>query len=486
MIPLKKIASLKTAQQFRDHVASLGIDIPIDEEVFAPSDSPLLQPLQWNQRTIGNRIAVQPMEGWDGTDSGGVTPPMLRRWQRFGESGAKLIWGGEAMAVRPDGRANPHQLILTSENRDGIASLVRALRERHREQWETDDDLVVGFQLTHSGRFCRPNSHHQWEPRVAFRHPLLDARFGVERDDCVLTSEEVFALREDYVRAAHVAQKAGADFVDIKCCHGYLLHEFLSARIRSDAFGGSLENRSRLLFSIIEGIRERLPDLGIGVRLSAFDTVPFEPNPETATEGRLGQGRPRDISQLLPYVWGFGMDVHNPLQIDLAEPLQLIGWLREAGVSLINITAGSPYYTPHLLRPAAFPPSDGYQPHEDPLVSVSKHISATRAIKDSYPDMVVVGSGYSYLQEFLPGVALHTVRSGWTDCVGLGRTVLSYPKILMDAIQRGVSERKLVCRTFSDCTTAPRNGLPSGCYPLDDFYKGTPNAEAVKKLKSGL
>ena len=485
MYHLTKIASLKTPQQFRNHVASLGIELPIADSVADP-DSPLLTGLSWCQRVIGNRIAIQPMEGWDGTTEGGVSPPMLRRWARFGESGAKLIWGGEAMAIRPDGRANPNQLILIERNRDAIQSLLQSLRQTHREHWGTDDDLVVGFQLTHSGRFCRPNEHHRWEPRVAHRHPLLDSKFGVLDDGAVLTSHEVYQLIEDYTRAAKLAHAIGADFVDIKCCHGYLLHEFLSARSRHDEFGGPLEHRAKLLLSIIESIQNSVPGLGIGVRLSAVDTVPFEPNPDTAVEGRLGQGRPRDVSNYLPYQWGFGMHPSDPMQTDLSEPLRLVGWLQDAGVQLLNITAGSPYYTPHLLRPAAFPPSDGYQPHEDPLVSVAKHFAVTREIKRHFPEMIVVGSGYSYLQEYLPAAAVHNVREGWTDMIGLGRTVLSYPKIMMDAIHDGISQRKLICRTFSDCTTAPRNGLPSGCYPLDDYYKGTETAEAVKKIKSTL
>ena len=186
-------------------------------------------------RTIGNRWAIHPMEGWDGTTSGGVTEPMVRRWQRFGESGAKLIWGGEAMAVRPDGRANPRQLILNRENQAGIASLRETLLKTHREKFGTTDDLVIGFQLTHSGRFCRPHSK-QWESRIAYRHPLLDAKFNVTSDAQILqrrgTAPACRGLRQ---AAARIAAEIGADFVDIKHCHGYLLHEFLGAHTRPGA-----------------------------------------------------------------------------------------------------------------------------------------------------------------------------------------------------------------------------------------------------------
>lgn len=486
MYHLTKIASLKTISQFRSHIQSVGAEIPIDDAIEVHPGCGLLQPISWAGRTIGNRIAVQPMEGWDGTIAGGITEPMLRRWRRFGESGAKLIWGGEAMAVRPDGRANPNQLILIDRNREGIRQLLDSLREEHRNQTGSDDDLVVGFQLTHSGRFCRPQDHHRWEGRIAHRHPLLDLRFGGASDDQLLSATQVRELIDDYIAAARRAQEIGADFVDVKCCHGYLLHEFLSARTREDEYGGSLENRARVALEIIAGIRAACPGLGIGVRLSAFDTVPFEPNPATAVDGRLGQGRPSEHAHLLPYRWGFGVNPQKPTEMDPEEPLRCIDLFKQAGVSLLNVSAGSPYYSPHLVRPAAFPPSDGYQPHEDPLLGVARHLQATRLIKERNPDLVVVGSGYSYLQEYLPHVAQYTVRHGWTDCIGLGRTMLSYPKVLRDAVEGKPSARKLICRTFSDCTTAPRNGLPSGCYPLDDFYKGTQTAEAVKEIKSRL
>ena len=480
---LTKLSSLKTPERFKEHVQSLGIEIPLDSHVHDPAGSPLMQSLPWKHRTIGNRIAVQPMEGWDGTTTGGISEPMIRRWRRFGESGAKLIWGGEAMAVRPDGRANPNQLILVRANREGIRELLEGLRHSHREHWGDDDDLVIGCQLTHSGRFCRPNDHHRWEPRVAHHHPLLDERFGVSGES-LLSEADVLELIDAYVAAAKLAYEIGADFVDIKCCHGYLLHEFLAARTRQDAFGGSLENRSRIVLEIVRKICKEIPSLGVAVRLSAFDSVPHEPDPHTAVDGKLGQGKPRAHEHLIPYRWGFGMNESNPMEVDLQEPLQFIQWLHQEGVDLLNVTGGSPYYTPHMLRPAAFPPSDGYQPHEDPLLSVAKHFLVTRQIKAHNPGLIVVGSGYSYLQEHLAASAVHNVREGWTDMVGLGRTVLSYPKVLTDAVLSGTSQRKLICRTFSDCTTAPRNGLPSGCYPLDDYYKGTETAEAVKRIKS--
>jgi hypothetical protein len=145
---------------------------------------------------------------------------------------------------------------------------------------------------------------------------------------------------------------------------------------------------------------------------------------------------------------------------------------------------GSPYYNPHVQRPALFPPSDGYQPPEDPLVGVARQIVVTRALKQQFSDFVFVGTGYTYLQDFLPHVAQAVVREGWVDSIGLGRMVLAYTKLPRDVLEGDALSRKRVCRTFSDCTTAPRNGLPSGCYPLDGFYKNSEEARQLRGIKN--
>jgi 2,4-dienoyl-CoA reductase-like NADH-dependent reductase (Old Yellow Enzyme family) len=480
---ITRIPSLKTVADFRSHLAGLGLDLHLDDTVTQGTDSPLNQPIAWKGRTIGNRQAIHPMEGWDGTTTGGITEPMIRRWQRFGESGAKLIWGGEAMAVRPDGRANPNQIIINAENKNGIAKLLATLKEAHLAKYGTVDDLIVGFQLTHSGRFCRPNDKKKWESRIAFRHPILDKKFNVTSDDQIFSDAELEELADAYVEAAKIAAEIGADFVDVKHCHGYLLHEFLGAHTRPGPYGGSFENRTRLTRRIIEGIRAAVPGLGIGVRLSAFDFVPFKPNPETALPGKLGQGMPEEFDHCLPYRYAFGCNPENPLEYDLTETKLFLGLLEELGVDLVNLSAGSPYYNPHIQRPAAYPPSDGYQPHEDPLISVVRQIRVVQELKASFPKLLMVGSAYSYLQEYVPHVAQYYVREGHVDFVGLGRMVLSYPAFLSDAAANGKLEPRLICRTFSDCTTAPRNGLRSGCYPLDEYYKAFEDAPKLKEIK---
>lgn len=479
--PIVRIPSLKNVEAFGKHLRDGNIDLQFEPHLSVGDASALRRGFQFNGRTIGNRWAIHPMEGWDGTTTGGVTDSMMRRWQRFGESGAKMIWGGEAMAVRPDGRANPNQLILNEQNKAGIAQLRETLLQAHRERYGTADDLIIGFQLTHSGRFCRP--HGRYEPRVAFRHPILDKKFQVTSDAQVFTDDELARLTDDYIAAAKIAADAGADFVDIKHCHGYLLHELLGAHARPGPYGGSLENRTRMLRDITAGIRAAAPRLEIGVRLSAFDLVPFKPDPALAQPGKLGPGTPEDFSHCLPYRYAFGINQQNPVEYDLSETVELLRLMEKLGIRLVNLTAGSPYYNPHIQRPAIYPPSDGYQPPEDPIAGVARQINVVKQMKALFPNLILVGTGYSYLQEYLPHVAEHYVRNGHVDVVGLGRVVLSYPAMLADATGKGSLDTRSICRTFSDCTTAPRNGLRSGCYPLDDYYKALEDAPKLKAVK---
>ena len=169
--------------------------------------------------------------------------------------------------------------------------------------------------------------------------------------------------------------------------------------------------------------------------------------------------------------------------IATTEPIEFINMLAEMGVTMINASCGSPYYNPHMQRPAMFPPSDGYQPPEDPLVGVARQLAATARLKERHPRLTVVGSAYSYLQEWLPNVGQRVLRDGGADFIGLGRVMLSYPELPADVLAGRPLARKRLCRTFSDCTTAPRNGLVSGCYPLDAFYKERLEARALAQIK---
>lgn len=474
-----KIAQLKTVASFQERLAELGLDLPVDDRPLSASEgSPLAAPFQVGDFQVGNRWCIHPMEGWDANPDGSPSELTLRRWANFGRSGAKLIWGGEAAAVQPDGRANPNQTLAIPENRAGLEKLLATLLDAHRDKFGTIDGLLVGLQLTHSGRFCRPNSK-QLEPKLAYHHSLLDKKFGIDPTDpeLVISDDYLERLIDNYVIAAGLARDAGYHFVDVKTCHGYLMHEILSSRPRAGKFGGDFEGRTRVLTTIIDRIRSEYPDLLIGVRLSLFDMPPFEGD---------DVGHAMDYSELLPYQLGFGVDPEDPLKYDLSEPFRLVGILAEMGVVSVNLSAGSPYYNPHIQRPAIFPPSDGYLPPEDPLVGVVRQIQAARACKEAFPQLPLVGSGFSYLQDYLPHVAQAVVREGWIDSVGIGRLVLSYPELPADTLAGDPVQRKRICRTFSDCTTAPRHGIVSGCFPLDPHYKQLPEFEQLREIKQAI
>lgn len=486
----KRVGHLKTGEAFLAHLTEIGVDLPFDEEIQSAAEgSPLSERVDVGGIEVGNRFAIHPMEGWDGTRDGKPTEHTIRRWRNFGLSGAKLIWGGEAFAVQHDGRANPNQLYYADDNVEGMRELYETLVGAHREAFgeNADEDLLVGLQLTHSGRFSRPNDKAVLEPKIAYHHPVLDEKFGIAGDDdsVVLTDEEIEEMIANYVRSAKMASEIGFRFVDVKHCHGYLGHEFLSGYHRKGKYGGSFENRTRFMREIIEGIKAACPDMLIGVRLSVFDMPPFRPDPAQTGGGKFGPGIPEEHKK--DHYPAFGCSKDDPLEIDLAEPIQLLELMRdELGVVMVNVSAGSPYYNPHIQRPAYFPPSDGYQPPEDPLVGCARQIEIVKQLKQAVPGLPLVGSAYTYFQEYLPNISQALVREGYVDFVGLGRMVLSYWDMPHDILSKGEVEVKRICRTFSDCTTAPRNGIISGCYPLDEYYKKRDEHAELKDAKKAL
>lgn len=437
----------------RRHLDELGCDLPVADRVEA--NGALAQPLDHAGWQLPNRLAVLPMEGWDATADGRPTDLLRRRWSRFGTSGAGLIWGGEAVAVVPEGRANPNQLCIGPESVGDLTELRGLL----------GTNQVVGVQLTHSGRWARPEGVAA--PRTAGRHPLLDERVGAD-DAAVLSDAALDDLVDAFVRAAVTAQAAGFHFVDVKHCHGYLLHELLSVPDRPGDYGGSFEGRTRFLRRVVDGIRRDAPGLGIGVRLSVFDLAP-----------------PDALSPDASYRYAFGGD-GTGRGVDLSETHRFCDLLVELGVHLLCVTAGSPYYVPHIQRPAYFPPSDGYPPPNDPLIDVVALQQATRELTIAHPELLVVGSGLTYLQEYFGHVTQPLVERGWMHVAGYGRMALSMPSLAATLVAGEELERGSICRTFSDCTTAPRHGLVSGCYPLDEHYRSMPARVELAQVKRAI
>ena len=420
----------------------------------------LLSPITIGGRTAGNRLAVQPMEGCDGEPDGLPGELTFRRWERFGTGGAKLIWG-EATAVVPECRANPRQLLIDERTAPALRELLNQTRHAHRTRFGHDDDLIVGLQLTHSGRFSYP------DPLIPQHAPPLDAVKHIASGYPVITDAYLEALEEKYVKAAVLAAVAGFDFVDLKQCHGYLLNELLGSRGRSGQYGGDFDGRTRFARNVVRKIRAKLGShLLVATRLNVFDGAPFAKDAD-------GVGRPGVYAS---YRWGFGTDADNPAEPDLAEPLRLIAHLRDVGVSLVNVTMGSPYWNPHIGRPFERPPVDGYWPPEHPLVGVDRHFRLTAAVQQAFPDLAVVGSGYSWLRHHAAAAGEANVRAGRVSIVGLGRGAIAYPDFAADLLERGEMMDRKACIGVSYCTAlmrAKNNDLgqfPVGCVPRDPLF----------------
>ena len=474
-ITIKKISALNTADKFQAYIDSLGITLPFCPLMPPPREQAMAKTIRCKKRTIGNRWAILPMEGWDCLPDGTPSELTERRWVHFGESGAKLLFGCEAAAVMDSGRSNTRQMMMTENTVESMALLRRKVETAHERKFGRADDLYIGLQLTHSGRFSHPHDDHVLESVIAYHHPLLDKKFGNEKTP-VITDDELEDVIAHFIRAARLAYQAGFSFVDIKHAHGYLGHELLSAVDRPGKFGGSFENRTRFFREIATGIRREVPGLDLSVRLSLFDFLPY-------MKDSSGQGIPMQAPG--HYRYAFGGD-GTGIGYDLTETFKFMELLQTFGVELLCSTVGSPYCNPHIQRPASFSVSDGYTMPEDPLVGVARQINCVVEIKKRFPEMMIVGSGYTYLQEWLPNVAEYAVAHGMTDFVGIGRMVLAYPEMCADSLAGRPLEKKRICRTIGDCTNAPRNGLVSGCYPLDDFYKAKPEALRLRELKAKL
>lgn len=427
--------------------------------------APLYQPIQVGGRLVGNRWCIHPMEGCDGELDGTPGELTVRRYVRFGAGGAKLIWG-EACAVNEEGRANPRQIVLKEQTKSAFAALLAQCRAAHVAANGTADDLLIGLQLTHSGRY----SYRR--PIIATHDPLLDPRTVLDKHtgqtvqphDPLISDAALPHLIDDYVRAAQLAQEVGFDFVDVKQCHRYLLNEFLGAHNRPGPYGGSYENRTRLMRAIFQAIRSTVPTLMLATRLNVYDGIPFHKGPEAF-------GAPDPWA--LPLHNGWGMQLTDPFTPDLFEPQRWLGDMQQLGVALVNITMGNPYAQPHFGRPFETPPPDGYESPEHPLVGVQRHFQATATLQQAHPTLPLVGTGYSYLQEFLPHAGAANVQAGHVTFVGVGRASLAQPDFARYVQQHGQLDRKRICRTFSYCTALmrakdhPLGQYPTGCPPFD-------------------
>ncbi|HUB82058.1 MAG TPA: hypothetical protein VMB03_24845 [Bryobacteraceae bacterium] len=408
---------------------------------------------------VGNSIAIHPMEGCDGDAEGRPSELTWRRYQRFARGGAKLIWF-EATAVCREGRANPRQLWIHDGSVAELARLTAMVRRTHRETWGADSDLLMPVQLTHSGRFSWPNRI------IAVHNPLVDRKTGTPSSLPVVSDGELERLEDQFVDAARQAVEAGFDSIDVKATHGYLAFELLGARTRPGPYGGPLENRARFLRNILGKIRSAFGKrLVIAMRLGCFEGLPY------MRDAAAGTGIPMEYP--LPYEYGFGVDTANPHAIDLDEVKRAVGWFIEDGVQLLSVSLGVPYFNPHIGRPFEKPDEGNYEPPEHPLLGVDRHFYVTGELQRAFPQIPVLGAGYSWLQKFAASAGAFNLQAGAARFFGMGRNALAYPDFAREALATGTLSEQRVCKTLTYCSylmrqkNHPLGQFPTGCPPFD-------------------
>lgn len=457
-------------EELQQDIGRLGLPIQLEPDRREVQRA-LAQPVQVGPFRVGNSLAIHPMEGCDGTLSGSPGELTWRRYGRFASGGAKLVWF-EATAVVEEGRANTRQLWLHRDNAGDFARLLDMFRRRHAEIFGHADDLLDILQLTHSGRY----SYRR--PLISYSHPLLD-----KPGSRLLTDDDIERLEDDFAAAARLAKQAGFRGLDLKLTHGYLAIELLGARTRPGRYGGSFENRSRFVRNTLGKIRDAVGrDMLLAVRLGAYDGIPYRRDPRT------GVGVPAPVER--PYPYGFGISPDNPLSEDLTEPKALVKLLREWGVELLNVSLGVPYYNPHIGRPFEKPDEGNYEPPEHPLIGVARHFRIAGELQRAFPDLPMVGTGYSWLQRFLISAGAANLKAGNIRFVGYGRGALPYPDLARAALERGELDQGRTCKTLTFCTflmrqkNHPLGQFPTGCPPFDRQVYGPIMKEARAAKRS--
>ena len=422
----------KSLDELKQELDLVGVRLPLSEDLSA-----LQREVKIGSKTAANSIAIQPMEGCDGTADGRPAELTLRRYDRFARSGAGLIWA-EAVAITPEGRANPRQLWLTRDNLDEYKKFVAGIKETCMR--ENGFEPVVIMQATHSGRYSKPEGVPA--PLIAYNNPIFegDKPIAAER---ILSDDYLYGLIDKFGVSASLAEQAGFDGVDIKCCHRYLNSELLSAYTRKGDFGGSLENRTRLLRSGVAAAQAATgSDFIVTSRLNVYDGFAY------------------------PYGWG--VREGEGTEVDLTEPLELVRVLhQEMGMKLLDVTIGNPYFNPHVNRPYDGGP---YVPSEHPLEGVARMAHCVAEIQRANPELKVISSGLSYLRQFSANLAAGELENGVCSIAGFGREAFAYPDFPQDIFKKGAMEPNKCCIACGKCTELMRAGSTAGCVIRDEVY----------------
>ncbi len=395
---------------------------------------------------LPNPLVNQPMEGCDADPDGSPTELSFRRYARFAAGGTGLIWA-EAIAVVPEGRGNPRHLWIHPENLESFRKLVQTVH-RAAEEAGNPRPLFIA-QLTHAGR----NSTLGRVP--ATQHSVMDPHQGLEPGHPVISDEELLKLQDAYVNAAKLCREAGFDGVDVKCCHLYLFSELLGAYGREGAFGGTRDRRFRMTLETLEKVKKACGDDYVyASRMNGADCMTG------------------------------GFDTDAELEPKYEESLLLARELTERGVTILNVTLGTPYYNPHINRPyASFPKGEGYPQPEPPIRGVKRLLTACSMVQQSCPDTVCVATGFSYLQHLAPYAAAGMAQAGLARAFGFGRQSFAYPDFARDILEKGAMEKSRSCVTCGLCTYLMRNGKHAGC-PVRDAAQYRPYLDEIRREKA--
>ena len=436
--PLRYRFKYPDGASLRRELEELDLRLPWSDDL-----TPLLDSADIAGRRLPNRLAVHPMEGFDADSHGAPGALATRRYKRYASGGAGLIWI-EATAVAADGRSNPHQMYLHDGSVAAFGRLVDSIRGAAHDVFGSKHTPLLVLQLTHSGRWSRPGGARR--PVIVHHSPTADDLVGIDSNYAVVSDDQLTKLEESFVQAASLAVKAGFDAVDIKACHGYLVSELLAAFTRPGLFGGSFENRSRFLRETVLRVRNEVPSILVTTRLNAYDGLPF------------------------PY--GFGVDRKDPSKADLKEPCLLLNEMLGVGISLANISIGVPYRTPHLGRPFDRPVRGTAPSPEHPLVGVARLLDVAGRVQRDVKGLPIVGTGYSWLRQYVPQVAAGAVSAGDVAFAGVGRLAFAYPDFARDLMDKGTLDAEKCCLGCSGCTELMRAGGPTGCIVRDrECYK---------------
>lgn len=443
MVEIRKF-NYRSLTDLKEEISRLGLEIPVTDNYEVLKEKVSLGV----GSVIPNRLAIHPMEGADANPDGSPGKLNLRRYKRYTDGGAGLIWF-EAIAINEMGRANDMQCFLNKDTVESFKKMIDMVRKEAQNEYGEDYDPYLVIQLTHVGRF----GQHK---KILFHHDLVDEApaANISPDHPVMEDAELERLEEHFVNAARLAREAGFDAVDVKACHRYLLSENLAAHTRGGKYGGDYESRTRLMKNAIRKIDEEV-DIDLATRLNIFDAIPY------------------------PYGWGADKDGNE----DHREPRRLVRELEELGVKLINITACTPYLWPHINRPYDQPGNIGYEPPEHPLIGVERLLRLARITSEETTDCKVVGTGYSYLRQFAPYVAAAVVEKGWSDLIGFGRQAFAYPDFARDILYNDGLERSKVCVTCSKCAELKAKKKHSGCVVRDNEVYLPIYRELLKEYK---